>query len=103
MIKPLSMPNMYETHAHQGLQIAVQLADDVQMEKPAPLAPRLAYCRNLPGAWRASYDALFDRLRASGATDGAPAVGDTMQDFVLPDAGGNLRRLSDLLAEGPPC
>ena len=71
------------------------------MQKPARLAPRLAYCRNLPGAWRASYDALIDRLRASGATDGAPAVGDILADFTLPDGAGKLRRLSELLAQGP--
>ncbi len=71
------------------------------MENPALLASRLAYCRSLPSGWRASYDALIDRLRLSGATDGAPGVGDVMPDFALPDVGGNLRRLSDLLAEGP--
>lgn len=71
------------------------------MEKPPALAPRLAYCRNLPGAWHASYDALIQRLRASGATDGAPGLGDVMADFALPDAAGKLRRLSDLSADGP--
>ncbi|MEO8244273.1 MAG: peroxiredoxin-like family protein [bacterium] len=71
------------------------------MEKPALLAPRLAYCRNLPDAWCASYDALIDRLHASGATDGAPAVGDIVADFALPDAAGHLWRLSELLADGP--
>lgn len=101
MAKRQSMQIMYETHTRQGLQIAARLLDNEQMKKPSLLAPRLAYCRNLPHAWRASYDALIDRLRASGATDGAPGLGEIMPDFVLPDVNGNLRRLSDLLAEGP--
>lgn len=71
------------------------------MEIPKPLAPRLAYCRTLPGAWISSYDTLIARLRRSGATDGAPRRGDVLADFVLPDSQGRLRRLSDLLAEGP--
>ncbi len=68
---------------------------------PNTLSNRLAYCRTLPGSWLASYDALIDRLRRSGATNGAPAVGDVVPDFVLPDADGKLRRLGDLVADGP--
>lgn len=71
------------------------------MENPRPLAPRLDYCRNLPGEWLASYDAMIARIRRSGATDAAPRRGDVIADFVLPDANGRLRRLSDLVAEGP--
>lgn len=71
------------------------------METSKPLAQRLEYCRTLPGAWLASYDALIARLRASGATARAPNVGDVLPDFVLPDARGRLRRLGDLLAGGP--
>ena len=73
------------------------------MWKPDLLAPRSTDCRNLPHAWRASYDVLIDRLRVLGATDGAPDVGYVMPDFALPDVAGNLRRLTDLLAEGPQC
>lgn len=71
------------------------------MEPKTPLSDRLAYCRTLPGAWMASYDALIDRLRKSGATNGAPGIGDVVPDFVLPDGSGTLRRLSDLVAAGP--
>lgn len=49
----------------------------------------------------ASYDALITRLKASGSTDAAPRTGDVLDDFALPDVDGRLRRLSDLLAEGP--
>jgi peroxiredoxin len=96
-----SMQRIYGTHAWQGLHIPAQFEDDEGMKKPDLLAPRLTYCRNLPHAWHASYDALIDRLRVSGATDGAPDVGYVMPDFALPDVTGNLRRLTDLLAEGP--
>ncbi len=71
------------------------------MEKPTSLAARLEYCRKLPGAWVTSYDALIERLKTSGSTDSAPRRGDVMEDFALPDVAGKLRRLSDLLAEGP--
>jgi peroxiredoxin len=92
---------IYRTHAQQGLLFGSDFADDRAMEKPALLEPRLEFCRNLPGAWSASYDALIERLKRSGATDKAPRLGDVVPDFALPDAGGKLRRLSDLLAEGP--
>jgi peroxiredoxin len=71
------------------------------MENLSPLAPRLDYCRTMPGAWLASYDAMITRLRQSGATEAAPKPGDLMTDFALADAKGKLRRLSDLAAEGP--
>ena len=71
------------------------------MENPTSLASRLEYCRTLPDAWLASYDALILRLRTSGATDSAPRQGDVLPDFALPDATGKLRRLSDILALGP--
>lgn len=71
------------------------------MANHTPLSQRLAYCRTMPGAWMASYDALIARLRQSGATTGAPVVGDIVPDFALPDVDGKLRRLGDLVAEGP--
>ena len=71
------------------------------MKQPASLALRLAACQAVPGTWLASYDALIARLKASDAMAGAPDVGAVAPDFALPDASGKLRRLSDLLAEGP--
>lgn len=84
-----------------GLHLGAVLSDDDGMENHRPLAPRLDYCRNLPGEWMASYDNMIARLRQSGATDAAPRPGDVMPDFVLPDAHGRLLRLSDLVADGP--
>jgi peroxiredoxin len=71
------------------------------MKEPLPLAPRLEVCRNRPDRWLASYDTMIERLRRSGATEGAPGLGDVVPDFALPDAKGRLRSLSDLLSEGP--
>jgi peroxiredoxin len=96
-----SMPSGHETHAPEGLLFCAGVEDDDAMTDPNPLAARLDYCRSMPGAWLDSYDALIARLRRAGATEAAPRVGDVIADFALPDASGRLRRLSDLLAEGP--
>lgn len=97
----LSMHDMHETHASKALYIVPDLHNDGGMKNLAPLASRLAVCRNLPDTWLESYDALIERLRASDAMAGAPHVGAVAPDFVLPDASGRLRKLSDLLAGGP--
>lgn len=92
---------VYETHASGPLYATRKLHNDGCMKNPPPLAPRLAACRALPGSWMASYDALIARLRCSEAMAHAPQVGALAPDFALPDAKGRLRRLQDLLADGP--
>lgn len=96
-----SMLCVHETHASKALYMARELLNDEAMKNPVTLASRLAACGALPGTWLTSYDALIDRLRASHAMAGAPQVGEIAPDFALPDATGRLRRLSDLLADGP--
>jgi len=49
----------------------------------------------------AGYQAIVDRLTASGAGSASPGTGDGLPDFQLPDAKGRLVGLSDLLANGP--
>jgi peroxiredoxin len=71
------------------------------MDQHPPLAETLDLCRTSPGAWVAAYDDLIARLRASGATDGAPRPGDRLTDFALADVEGRPQRLSDLVAQGP--
>jgi hypothetical protein len=44
--------------------------------------------------------ATSDLIR-SGIVEGAKKIGDQAPDFSLPDAGGELVRLADLLARGP--
>jgi len=48
-----------------------------------------------------AYDELVQRLAAGQAGTAAPGVGDPMPPFVLPDAGGALVSLEDILASGP--
>lgn len=81
------------------------IPDGLPMQHDIPprqtLAQALDLCRTQPGAWVPAYDALIARLRASGATDGAPRPGDILPDFALADTEGTLRRLSDLANDGP--
>ena len=71
----------------------------------APLAERLdTYARvlhqyNRPFA--ESVDRLVQRLTQVGAGSSAPAVGDRMPDFLLPDDDGRLVSLQSLLGRGP--
>jgi len=46
-------------------------------------------------------DRLVSRLSQAGVGAGAPAVGDVLPPFVLPDEQGRLLRLEDLLQGGP--
>lgn len=49
----------------------------------------------------ATIDRLVDRLKAHNAGEGAPAVGDAMPPFILPDENGHLVSLANLLERGP--
>src|SRR3954471_13028890 len=44
---------------------------------------------------------LITRLHANDCGDGAPDIGDVMPDFALPDDGGRIVRLDELLSKGP--
>jgi peroxiredoxin len=57
--------------------------------------------RRLQPTWVDTIDRLVDRLKTHNAGEGAPAVGDTMPNFVLPDESGHLVSLASLLARGP--
>ena len=71
----------------------------------APLAERLdTYAQSLRELNRPmaeAVDQLVLRLQSSGAAVGAPAEGDTMPPFLLPDHAGRLVGLEDLIADGP--
>ena len=49
----------------------------------------------------AAVDRLVERLRRHGAGESAPQVGEAMPPFVLPDDGGHMISLDQLLARGP--
>ncbi len=44
---------------------------------------------------------LINRLQANDCGDAAPGVGDVMPEFALPDDGGRIVRLDELLSKGP--
>ena len=57
--------------------------------------------RRLSPSTSAIVDRLVNRLREHNAGEGAPKPGDEMPPFLLPDEGGRLIGLKDLLAKGP--
>src|SRR6476620_8669598 len=75
------------------------------MALDAPLAQRLEAYSNASRALlphvQEGYDRLIERIGSNGAASFAPGVGDEMPDCVLPDADGQLVRLTSLLASGP--
>jgi len=74
-------------------------------EMDAPLSERLGLVadtvRSLSTEFAEAVDRLIARLQASGAGEAAPAPGERMPDFALPDETGHLVMLGDVLAEGP--
>jgi peroxiredoxin len=71
----------------------------------APLSVRLASyadkVRQLSFPFAEAYDDLAARLLSGEIGKDAPAVGETMPDFVLPERTGHLVSLDDILARGP--
>jgi peroxiredoxin len=87
------------------LVTALEEAVERAREMDAPLNERLGLIadtvRSLSTEFAAAVDRLIARLRASGAGESAPAPGERMPDFALPDETGRLVTLGDVLAEGP--
>ncbi|RWE59269.1 MAG: AhpC/TSA family protein [Mesorhizobium sp.] len=81
----------------QSVQAAVEL--------DAPLNERLEVVakavRRLNGDFADAVDRLVSRLQEQGAGAMAPAPGDSMPAFLLPDDSGKLIGLVDLLKQGP--
>jgi peroxiredoxin len=71
----------------------------------APLSARLKAVADevarLSPEFAAIVDRMVARLAASGVGQSAPQPGEPMPDFMLPDEGGRLVRLADLLEKGP--
>lgn len=58
-------------------------------------------CGQTSPSWNDVYDDLVARLRSSGVGAGAPDVGDSFPDFMLPDASGQNVTLRQMLTAGP--
>lgn len=71
----------------------------------APLGERLdtfsAFVREYGAPFADAYDDLAARLASVKAGGGAPEVGQTMPEFVLPDAHGEFHSLNEFLDRGP--
>jgi peroxiredoxin len=80
---------------------AFQIARDTD----APINERLAvYCATMRAMGSPGYaivDRLLERLKSAGAGLNAPAVGEAMPSFLLPDDTAQLVALEELLAKGP--
>ncbi len=85
----------------QILEEAFETARDLD----APLSARLETfadsVRLASPAFAEAVDRLITRLNLSGSGASAPAVGDPMPPFMLPDDQGHLVSLQELLAKGP--
>jgi peroxiredoxin len=57
--------------------------------------------RKLNSTFAEAVDRLVERLREKGAGTAAPAPGDTMPNFLLPDDSGHLVSLEEILKKGP--
>ena len=71
----------------------------------APLHERMAAfseaVREFGLPFAEAYDDLVARIRSGEAGSTAPAPGEPMPEFLLPDSSGHLVSLEDLIAEGP--
>lgn len=69
---------------------------------PTPsLARTLLDQRESAPDWQPLLDRFVGGLRTLGIGATAPRTGDAFPDFAIPDSTGRLRRLSDLVADGP--
>jgi peroxiredoxin len=89
----------------QPLMTAIDAALRQAIALDAPLDQRLGLIRDAVGALSAEFatavDRLVARLEAGGAGAAAPAPGQPMPPFVLPDEAGRLVAMPRLLAAGP--
>jgi peroxiredoxin len=80
---------------------AFQIARDSDARINERLATYAATMRAMGSPAYAIVDRLVERLRNAGAGLNAPAVGDAMPTFLLPDDAARLVGLEELLAGGP--
>ena len=87
-----------------SLAEALEVCTQRCKEMDAPLAERLGAfasdVKDLAPQFADIVDRMVDRLKANGAGASAPAIGDAMPPFVMPDENGHLVSLEQLLETG---
>lgn len=87
------------------LAVALERATERAVAINAPLRERLKIIadevRRLSAVFADAVDVFVGRLQDAEAGGGAPAIGDALPDFVLPDQNGRLVSLTKLLEGGP--
>jgi len=83
------------------LQAAFEHCRDMDGPINARLASYAAALQAINPDFAEAVERLIVRLRANDCGNGAPRVGDIMPDFALPDDGGRIVRLDQLLSTGP--
>jgi peroxiredoxin len=83
----------------------LEKATDRSRDMDAPLGERLKAVadevRRLSPEFADTVDRMVARLEANDVGQSAPKPGEPMPDFMLPDEGGHLVRLTDLVDKGP--
>lgn len=88
-------------------ELVVKLEEAVQaaIALDAPLNERMAVIanavRSLSATFAEAVDRMVRRLQDNGAGAAAPAPGDVMPPFLLPDENGRLVSLAEILEKGP--
>lgn len=87
-----------------SLAEALEVCTQRCKEMDAPLAERLdafaSDVKDLAPQFADIVDRMVDRLKTNGAGASAPAIGDAMPPFVMPDENGHLVSLEQLLESG---
>ncbi len=87
-----------------SLAEALEVCTQRCKEMDAPLAERLGAfasdVKDLAPQFADIVDRMVDRLKTNGAGASAPAIGDAMPPFVMPDENGRLVSLEQLLESG---
>jgi peroxiredoxin len=92
---------MTSTPLAEALEEAFQHCRDMDASLGERLASLAATVRTLSQPFADAVDRLVTRLQQSGAGESAPQVGEPMPPFHLPDEGGRIVGLDQLLSKGP--
>jgi peroxiredoxin len=102
---PVSRPRSDADDSASDFAERLRTAFEDCLEMDGPLAERLsayaAASRDIYPAYALAVDKLVERVEENGGGRSAPAPGQTMPPFILPDETGRFVELEALLADGP--